>query len=96
MKFDTISKEAYVAAHGQISSRGPSPETLALWARIQKLTVVEYMVIEPERGEDVLKLRNNLGQKLAKLVKNGANFKLRMVTNKSEKHIVIWKEPKVR
>lgn len=98
MRTQVMSKAAYTAAHGELSvhSRLPSPETMEFWEKVKKLAVAEYLIIEPEKNENVYKLKAAWQTRIKKLsVKTNANFNPRFAINREEKHVVLWKEPKL-
>jgi hypothetical protein len=94
MKTSTMSKTAYVQDFGPVGTAGRmSEETMELWEKIKKLPVVEFLVVEPDKGDDYKKVRGALYQRLLKLAdKIKPNFKVRLAVNHHEKHVVIWKE----
>ena len=94
MKVSTFNRNQYVATYGPITTRKTSEETLALWQKVQKLPIDQFLILEPERGEDVEKLRSQWYPRLAKLAKS-ANFVVRFAIHHEEKHVLIWKEAKV-
>lgn len=93
MKTSTMMKSAYHEAHGPVGIGRASEETLALWDKIKKLPVTEYLIVEAEKGEDYQKLRGSLQVKLKKLAET-STFIVRFALNKHEKHVVIYKEAK--
>jgi hypothetical protein len=94
MKLSNLSKAAYEQAYGPVGRRRASEETLAFWQRVQKLSVAEYLIIEPDKGADLKKERNKHAHVVKKFTMQ-ANFQCRFAINEHEKHIVCWKEPKV-
>ena len=94
MKVSTFPRTQYVEKFGPISSRKSSEETLALWGRVVKLPVDQFLILEPEKGEDAKKLRSTWYPKLTKLAKQ-SNFVVRFAIHRGEKHLLIWKEAKV-
>jgi len=65
--------------------------------KLKKLAIVEFLILEPEKGEDVNKLRTSWYAKLSKMAKDTrSTFHLRLAINRQENHIVAWKEPKLQ
>jgi hypothetical protein len=94
-KVSTITRSAYEAQFGPPPiGRRTSEETMAVWERLKKVTVAEYLLLEPERGEDVKKLAGSWSMKLKKLAeKLHVNYKIRVVAHLTEGHVLVWKEP---
>lgn len=97
MKTTTLGKTAYEQTYGPVGRGGArSEETLALWEKLKKLPVVEYLLLEMEKGEKLNARRAAIYQAMKKMVEaTHSNFKVRLAINKREDHIVLWKEPKV-
>lgn len=47
MKTSTMTKAAYHEEHGPLGLGRTSEETLALWDKIKKLPINEYLIVEP-------------------------------------------------
>jgi hypothetical protein len=94
-KVGKITRAAYEQQFGPAPiGRKTSAETMAMWEKLKSVTVAEYLLIEPDRGEDAKKLANSWAMKLRKLAeKLHATFKIRCVYHPTEKHVLIWKEP---
>ena len=94
-KVSKITRPAYETQFGPPPvGKKTSAETMAMWERLKTITIAEYLLIEPEKGEDAKKLAQTWSVKLRKLAeKLRANFKIRVVYHPTEKHVLLWKEP---
>jgi hypothetical protein len=94
-KVGKITRAAYEQQYGPPPvGRKTSAETMAVWEKLKTVTIAEYLLIEPDRGEDAKKLATSWSVKLKNLAeKLHANFKIRCVYHPTEKHVLIWKEP---
>lgn len=95
MKTSIISKQAYQEAHGPITNGRISEESLALFEKIRKLAITDYLVLEPEKGDNLDRLRTHSYTHMTALSRKfQVNFKVRFALRKREGHVVIWKESK--
>jgi hypothetical protein len=95
MKMEVMQRTAYEQEFGLVGRSGPrvSEETFAVWEKLKKLTVTEYLLIETENGEAVEVLARRWYSRLHKHARRmRANFKARISPNRAEGHIVISKE----
>jgi hypothetical protein len=109
MKTSVVSAPAYIAAHGLPVPRGGSedPEVRALWAKLSKLEPIkmphgsngngggQFIVIEPEKDEDDLRLiKSRTYSALRGYMKRAVprTFAFRLQLRRDEHHVLLWKE----
>ncbi len=96
MKISTMSKTAYLQAYGEPVSGSGSAETLAMWERIEKIALGDYLILEPETKNSLKtlgRLRDGWKKRLERMTtKLHSNFVVRACANREEKHVVLWKE----
>lgn len=95
MKSEVVQRVQYVEDYGPVNQggRGISPEYYELFDRLRKASIVDYLVVEPEEGENIVTIRKHLTKRLRMLaVKFSAKFRVRVALNREANHVVVWKE----
>jgi hypothetical protein len=95
MKLQQMTRAAYETTYGALRQSRTSPETWELFDKVRKLPLTEFLILEPEKGEKLGSVRSSWYSRLVKITKQtNSPFRVRLAINRSEGHILLWKEPK--